>query len=67
MTSRRSVGVPPPQVFDAARLIDAAFTSHLMGNRPLAEQLIRAADIPDIYRWLKPIWAELPPDSHATL
>jgi hypothetical protein len=48
---------PIPQIFDAARYLDAAVTAHLQGKYVLAAELICAADMPDIYKWLKPIWA----------
>lgn len=55
---RLCISIPPPQIADAARYLDAAVTAHLYRDTSLADQLIRAADIPDIYRWLKPIWAD---------
>jgi hypothetical protein len=30
----------------------------VLENRQLAEQLLRAADMPNLYAWLKPIWAD---------
>jgi hypothetical protein len=54
---RPCLSTPPPQVADAARYLDAAVTAHLYGNGRLADDLIRAADMPDIYRWTKPMWA----------
>src|SRR2546425_1413650 len=48
---------PIPQIFDAARYLDAAVSAHLQGKRALAEELIQLADVPEIYKWLKPIWA----------
>ena len=53
----RCLSTPPPQILDAARYLDAAVSAHLCGNGSLAEELIRAADMPDIYRWTKPMWA----------
>lgn len=58
MNLRRSISEPPPQIREAAQFLDAACTAHLMGNRQLAEQLIRLADMPELYAWLKPIWAD---------
>lgn len=58
MSPRRSISAPPGAVRDAARLLDAACTAHLLGKRQLAEELLRAADMPDLYTWLKPIWAD---------
>ncbi|NKF24509.1 HNH endonuclease [Solimonas marina] len=55
---RTCISEPVPQILDAARYLDAAVTAHLQGKRGLAEELIRAADMPEIYSWLKPIWAK---------
>ncbi|MGH2508820.1 MAG: HNH endonuclease [Ktedonobacteraceae bacterium] len=55
--SRTCISDPFPQVFDAARYLDAAVTAHLQGKHALTEELIRAADMPEIYKWLKPIGA----------
>lgn len=49
---------PPPQIADAASYLDEAVTAHLRGRSDLADALIREADIPDIYKCLKPIWAD---------
>src|SRR6266568_1033784 len=49
---------PIPQIADAARFLDAAVSAHLRGKSALAEDLIRLANIPDLYKWLKPIWAD---------
>ena len=57
VTSRACISDPIPEVFDAARYLDAAVTAHLQGKHTLAEDLIRAADIPELYKWLKPIWS----------
>ncbi len=54
---RVCISVPISEVFDAARFLDAAVSAHLQGKRELAEELIRLADMPVIYQWLKPIWA----------
>ena len=56
-TRRLCISNPVPQVLDAARYLDAAVSAHLQGKRALAEELIRLADMPEIYKWLKPIWA----------
>jgi len=49
---------PIPQIADAARYLDAAVSAHLQGKFALAEDLIRLADMPEIRKWLKPIWAD---------
>ena len=48
---------PIPQVEVAARYLDSAVTAHLDGKFAFAEELIRLADIPEIRRWTKSIWA----------
>lgn len=55
---RLSLCDPIPQIADAARYLDAAVSAHLQGKPALAEELIRIADMPEIRRWLKPIWAD---------
>ena len=55
---RQCISSPPSQIAEAARYLDAAVTAHLHGDASLAEQLFRAADMPEIYNWLKPIWAD---------
>lgn len=54
---KRCISEPIPAIRDAARYLDAAVTAHLQGKHALAEELIRCADMPEIYRWLKLIWA----------
>ena len=47
---------PIPEILDAARLLDEAVTAHLRGDRTLAVQLIRAADIAAIRDWTESLW-----------
>lgn len=47
---------PIPEIFDAARYLDAAVTAHLRGNHELAEQLIREAEIPEVREWTESLW-----------
>lgn len=47
---------PIPEILDAARLLDAGVTAHLRGDRILADQLIRAADIAEIRDWTESLW-----------
>jgi hypothetical protein len=39
---------PIPEIFDAARYLDAAVSAHLTGKHALANELIRMADMPVI-------------------
>lgn len=56
-TTRRCISNPPAALFDAARYLDAAVSAHNAGNRRLADELIRAADLPEVRAWTKSIWA----------
>ncbi len=55
-TLKRCFSHPPPEVFEAARLLDAAVSAHMLGRREIAEQLIRLADMPAIAGWTNSIW-----------
>lgn len=55
---RLSIGDPIPQLADAARYLDAAVSAHLHGKSSLADELIRLADMPEIRKWTKAIWAD---------
>lgn len=55
---RYCLSEPIPQIFDAARFLDAAITAHLLGKTKLAEELMSAANMPEIRRWTKSIWAD---------
>jgi len=55
---RLCLSEPIPQIAEAARFLDEAATAHLSGRSELAEDLIRRADMPEIRKWLKPIWAD---------
>lgn len=54
---RRAISDPIPQVANAARYLDAAVSAHLYGKFYVAEELIRLADMPEIRKWTKAIWA----------
>ena len=54
---RRCLSEPIPEVEIAARYLDSAVAAHLDGKFTLAEELILLADIPQIRRWTKSIWA----------
>lgn len=47
---------PIPQLYDAARLLDAAAVAHLSGWHALAADLIARADIEAVRDWLNSIW-----------
>lgn len=52
---------PIPEIFDAARYLDAAVSAHLSGRSGLAGALIRLADIPAIAGWTNSIWGKNSP------
>jgi hypothetical protein len=49
---------PIPEIFDAARLLDAAVSAHHLRKPALAEELIRLADIPAITEWTESRWGK---------
>ncbi len=49
---------PIPEIFDAARYVDAAVSAHLSGNRKLADELIRLANMPAIRVWTESLWGK---------
>lgn len=63
ITSRSARGFREhiPEMADAARYLDAAVSAHLSGRQGLAEELIRAADMPILRQWLDSIWGKNSP------
>ncbi len=53
---RDCFSAPISEIFEAARLLDKAVAAHIGGNRLLADDLIRKADIRAIGDWLDPLW-----------
>ncbi len=49
---------PISEIFEAARLLDAAVTLHIQGKSSLAEELIKAADLPEIREWTESLWGK---------
>jgi len=47
---------PIPEIYAAARILDEAVTAHVAGDRAKADQLIRAADLPEITAWTESLW-----------
>jgi hypothetical protein len=60
-TTRQCMREPIPETRDAARLLDAAVTAHLLGRRDLAEQLIRLADMPILRDYTESLWGSKSP------
>jgi 5-methylcytosine-specific restriction endonuclease McrA len=63
-TGRRCLREPIPEIADAARLLDAAVSAHLMGRLQLADELIRSADIPAIGEFGESLWGPKSPHRH---
>lgn len=49
---------PVPEVFDAARFLDAAVSAHILGQADLAVELILAADLPAVRAWSNSLWGK---------
>ena len=49
---------PVPAVYDAARLLDAAVTAHLIGRLELAAELIDLANRPAVRDWAEALWGK---------
>ena len=47
---------PIPEIWEASRCLDDAVSAHLAGNRAVADELIRRADIPAITDWTESLW-----------
>lgn len=57
LVMRQCLSEPIAQLKDAARFLDAAVSAHLQHKQALAEELFRLADMPEIRKWTKSIWA----------
>ncbi len=55
---RKCLRDPIPEIFIAAKRLDDAVSAHLAGNKQLAEELIRMADIKEIYDWCESLWGK---------
>jgi 5-methylcytosine-specific restriction endonuclease McrA len=49
---------PIPEIFDAARGLDAAVSAHLQGDRAVAAELIRRADLRILRDWTNALWGK---------
>ena len=58
LTRRSCLRDPIPEIWEAARSLDAAVSAHLEGNRILADELIRKADVPAITEWTESLWGK---------
>jgi len=60
-TGRIYLREPIPEIFDAARYLDAATSAHIQGKSDLVEGLIRIADMPVIREWTESLWGKKSP------
>lgn len=60
-TNRPYLRKPIREIADAARLLDAAVTAHLMDSRDVAERLIRLADMPVLRDYTESLWGAKSP------
>jgi hypothetical protein len=56
MSLRNCLRDPIPEIWDAARYLDAAVTAHLEGHDVIAGELFRLADKPLVREWTESIW-----------
>jgi hypothetical protein len=47
---------PAPEIFEAARLLEAAVSAHLRGDTAVAGEYIRQADMPAVRAWTTSLW-----------
>lgn len=52
---------PIPEIYEAAKLLDAAVDAHLYGDRDLASKLIRQADMQEVRDWCYSLWGKASP------
>ncbi|MBJ6750745.1 HNH endonuclease [Geomonas anaerohicana] len=55
---RRCFREPIPEIYDAARYLDAAVSAHLNGLYETAENLFRLANDPKVWSWTDSIWGK---------
>lgn len=58
---RRCFREPIPEIYDAARYLDAAVSAHLAGEARIASELIKLSDMPVLRAWLDSIWGAKSP------
>jgi len=61
ITGRLYFREPIPELFEAARYLDEAVTTHINGQSDLAAELICRADMPVIREWTDSIWGKNSP------
>lgn len=58
MTHKRCLRDPIPEIYDAARYLDAAVSAHLNDYRELAEKLFAVANDKNVLAWTDSIWGK---------
>jgi hypothetical protein len=58
---RQYLREPVPEIYDAARYLDAATSAHLQGKSSIVEDLLRLADMPVIREWTESLWGKKSP------
>ena len=54
--SRNCLKDPIPELYDAARYLDAAVSAHMSGNKKIASALIEIANMPSVREWTESLW-----------
>ena len=58
MSANRYFREPIPEIYDAARYLDAAVSAHLAGHAQLADELFTLANNKEIWNWVDSIWGK---------
>ncbi|MFI8747544.1 HNH endonuclease [Pseudomonas sp. NPDC077186] len=58
---KRCFREPIPEIFDAARYLDAAVSAHLNGHSTVAAELFSLANDPKVWAWTDSIWGKNSP------
>ena len=56
LAPRRCMREPIKEIFDAVGLLDRAVDAHLCQDKITAEQLLLAADLPEVREWTESLW-----------
>ena len=56
LAPRRCMRQPIKEIFDAVDLLDRAVDAHLCQDKETAEQLLLAADLPEVREWVESLW-----------
>lgn len=56
--TKRCFRDPIPEIYDAARYLDAAVSTHINGHKKIAEELFQLANDPKVWEWTDSIWGK---------